>query len=279
MIAETQIVDVPDSTVPPSPVNAAWTSDKPPFPTIYQRMAAVVADMAPVGKNERAPASMGGYPFRGISDITAALKPALAKNGVFMTLATRDRRLSERPIGGNKTMFVTDLHLDFTFWGAGGDSVTCDAWGQGTDMGDKAGQKAATAAFKTALGIVFCIADDATDSERHDVPDTTREDVEAWYVENGWTGRAQHDAWRKPITARLKDDPGLRSAFTLWRQEKDIHPFAEHLHSADQASQIVEWLAGVTAGKECRAFSDHQWTETSPEGLAVCARCGTVEPF
>jgi hypothetical protein len=117
-------------------------------------------------------------------------------------------------------MFVVDVHVEFSFYGPAGDSVTASAWGQGTDMGDKSPQKAYTSAFKSMLAQTFCIADSATDSERHDVPDTEQRD---WYRDNGWESEAEHDAYRaetKQVLASLPET--AQKAFKEWRQSLNL---------------------------------------------------------
>jgi len=143
--------------------------------SIAQRMADVLADLPAIPKGEQAPGNMGGYRFRGIEQITAALSPLLAKHGVTMMPRVLQRIAGERPTGGGKVQHVVDLHVEFTFRGLLGDTVTGDMWGEGTDMGDKATQKAATAAWKSLLGPAFCISDPGTDAEAYDVPDTEAE--------------------------------------------------------------------------------------------------------
>lgn len=176
---------------------------------IASRMVAVLAELPAIGKTEKAPANMGGYAFRGIANIVAELKPLFAKHGVFVIPVTLDRKDSERSVGNAKIMFVTDVLVQWTFIGEGGDTLNCSTWGQGTDMGDKAPQKAYTAAFKSMLGEVFCIADSDTDSERHDVPETQGD----WFVANGWDGgKEDHDGTRRVLfdeVAGLPEDVRL----------------------------------------------------------------------
>lgn len=149
---------------------------------VFRAVQRVLGDMPAIGKNSNAPQNMGGYAFRSIEDITAALKPLLAKHGVVMVPTVIERRDNERPVGNNKTMHVVDLHVRFTFYGADGSTFDATMWGQGTDMGDKSPQKAVTSAFKSMLAVTFCISDSESDAEGHDVPDTERapEPEDAW---------------------------------------------------------------------------------------------------
>lgn len=197
----------------------------PPLPVLMGR---VLADVPAVGKNSAAPANMGGYAFRGIEDVLAALKPAMAKHGVFCVPHIAQRIPSERHLSGGKIMFVVDLFIVWTFYGPAGDTIQADAWGQGTDMGDKATQKAMTSAFKSMLMQTFVIGDSATDAEAHSVPETERQQVdpEAWFKQWGWVDRTAHDERRKALVASARElDEKAREVLKKWVDEEgQSHP-------------------------------------------------------
>lgn len=199
-----------------------------PLPVLMGR---VLADVPAVGKNSSAPANMGGYAFRGIEDVLAALKPAMARHGVFCIPDVIERLATERPLGSGKVMFVVDLCIRWTFYGPLGDTLTSTCWGQGTDMGDKATQKAMTSAFKSMLMQTFAIGDSASDSERHDVPETqghatTDDDDERWFRENGWKGRDEHHGWKasriQALKNEAKDNPEGQPAIKKWLKENGL---------------------------------------------------------
>jgi hypothetical protein len=187
--------------------------------TVAERIHDVIRELPAIGKDSEAPSNMGGYKFRGIEAITAALKPLLGRHGVMMVPKVLERIPSERTVGTNKTMWVVDLLIEFTFTGALGDELVATMWGQGTDMGDKATQKAVTSAFKSMLAVVFCIADAGTDAEEHDVPETSRsrtldgeslENVRAWLTSVPETERDRvtamvEEAWG-PLELILQGD-------------------------------------------------------------------------
>lgn len=123
-----------------------------PLPTrvLMQR----VHDRMPViGKEHRAPQQMGGYAFRGIEDILAALNPLLAEHGLYYTPEVIDLQRRDITIPGRNTVMVeTLLHANLTFHGpVPGDRVEMDAWGEARDAGDKGVPKAMTNAIKNAL--------------------------------------------------------------------------------------------------------------------------------
>jgi len=135
-------------------------------------MGKVLAALPAIDKGKTAPSNMGGYAFRGIEQITAAVKPLFGQHGVFVLPVVVERVDSQRSVGQNKVMHCVDLTIDFVFHGPLGDTLTARCVGCGTDMGDKAPQKAVTAAWKSMLTVAFCIADEGMDSEAHSVPET-----------------------------------------------------------------------------------------------------------
>lgn len=144
------------------------------LPAVHEALAAVLDGLGPIPKNGQAPGNMGGYPFRRVEDITAALKPLFAKHGVLCLPSVMNRIETERLTRSGGVMFCVDLEICFRFVGPQGDELAANVWGQGTDSGDKATQKAVTSAFKTMLSVVFCISDSTLDAEAHSVPETTR---------------------------------------------------------------------------------------------------------
>jgi hypothetical protein len=55
-------------------------------------------------------------------------------------------------------MYEVNLHVRYTFYGPQGDYVCADAWGEGTDSGDKATNKAMTMALKNVIAQTFAIS-------------------------------------------------------------------------------------------------------------------------
>jgi hypothetical protein len=207
-------------TPPPTLVDRALTPPPEPLPVLMGR---VLADVKDVGKTEKAPAQMGGYSFRGIEAILGALKPALANHGVFCLPKVLERRDGERSVSGSKTMFVVDLWLEWTFYGPAGDTLTTDAWGQGTDMGDKSLQKAATSAYKTMLAQAFCIGDSGSDSERHSVPDTEHRTAHADARTEGWLDAEHEHEAHSALADRLAQLPVVHPVRQTARKARDDH--------------------------------------------------------
>lgn len=124
-------------------------------PTIHQAMAAVMESVSPVGKT--GVNKEQGYNFRSIDKFMDALNPAMAEHGVHVVPRVLTRLVEERTTRNGAYLRCVDLEVAFTFYGPAGDSVVGISWGEGTDTGDKATNKAMTGAFKYAIVQVFMV--------------------------------------------------------------------------------------------------------------------------
>lgn len=141
--------------------------------TIYERMVAIISELPAIGKTQKN--QQQNFMFRGHDDVMNALNPLLAKHGVFIVPDVIERVTGERMTSNNKTMYEVNLHVAFTFYGAGGDWFRCSGWGEGTDMGDKATSKAMTMAFKYVVAQAFALATaEVSDADATSPEDTTR---------------------------------------------------------------------------------------------------------
>lgn len=221
-----------------------------PVPTVQQALAAVVSAMPAIGKTEENREQ--GYKFRGIESMTAAAGPLLGKHGVVIVPQVRERIYEERTTRNNRPMYVVHLRVRFRIYGPAGDYVTAEAWGEGTDMGDKATNKAMTGAFKYMLGQLLVIGDSASDAD-HTTPPEARGKGETagewWAVNWGEDGEAAHNEQRDALVAQLKAmSPEQQQAFKEWRTapERDYS-----LHGA--ASTPDEMAAMAAKVDELRA--------------------------
>ena len=223
--------------------------------TIYQRMVAILDELPAIGKTQEN--SQQHFMFRGHDDVLNALNPLLAKHGVVVVPDVRKRKTAERTTGQNKTMYEVNLWVRFTFYGADGTSIVSSAWGEGTDMGDKATSKAHTMAFKTVLAQAFAVSTkegfdpDAQSDEpttrgtgsggRRSAPQPRAAAGPSKVQANSWT------EWSK-----LMSDYGVTpEESTEWLRQA---AFAIHLDRADpalftRANKVLAKLADTNDGK------------------------------
>jgi hypothetical protein len=124
--------------------------------TIFQRMAAIVAEMPAIGKTQRN--EQQKFMYRGHDDVMNALNPLLSKYGVFFVPQVLERITDQRSTKSGNVMYEVNLRVAYTFYGPRGDFVLASAWGEGTDSGDKSTNKAMTMALKNVLAQSFAVS-------------------------------------------------------------------------------------------------------------------------
>lgn len=127
---------------------------------IYKKMSAVMSDIKAVAKDQKN--TQQGFKFRGIDQFVNALYPALTKHGVFMApRAVRfESELKEvvRSSGKAGTDKHVSIMMEYDFFAEDGSKVTVGPIpAEGLDSGDKATNKALSAALKYALIQTFSI--------------------------------------------------------------------------------------------------------------------------
>lgn len=117
-------------------------------------------DVGAIGKNNTNTAQ--GFKFRGIDNFVNALYPALTKHGVFMTPRTVEFKQELKEVTRSNGKAGIDKHVtllvEYDFYAEDGSKVTVGPIAaEGLDSGDKATNKALSAALKYALIQTFSI--------------------------------------------------------------------------------------------------------------------------
>lgn len=188
---------------------------------IYKKMSEVMASVKAVGKDQKNVAQ--GFKFRGIDQFVNALYPALTKAGVFMTPRVVSSSQTEREVtrsngkaGIDKTV---NLMVEYDFYAEDGSKVTVGPIAaEGLDSGDKATNKALSAALKYALIQTFSIpTEDMVDGDSESpelsskqskteaavTPSAVKEAVEQTKVETVTAGRSRRP--KPPVTTSSED--------------------------------------------------------------------------
>jgi hypothetical protein len=129
-------------------------------PMIYRKMSDVMREIGAVGKDQKNTAQ--GFKFRGIDQFVNALYPALTRHGVFMAprALRHDQEIKEvvRSNGKSGVDKHVAIMMEYTFYAEDGSHVTVGPIpAEGLDSGDKATNKALSAALKYALIQTFSI--------------------------------------------------------------------------------------------------------------------------
>jgi len=151
---------------------------------VYEKIAAVTAELSKIGISKDSKNQSQGYAFRGIDAVYGALSPLLSKHGLCILPRVTDRQVIERQNRQGTALFYVTLTVEFDFVAAeDGSKHTVITVGEAMDSGDKASNKAMSAAYKYAAFQAFCIpteGDNDADSQTHEVAaDTTDPAVEA----------------------------------------------------------------------------------------------------
>lgn len=154
--------------------SASTNSESKTKRSVYQMIAAVAAELAQEGiaKNQRNTQG-SGYNFRGIDDVYNALGSTLARNGLVILPRCITREVVERTSAANKALFYVTVEVEFDFVSSDdGSTHTVRMFGEAMDSGDKATNKAMSAAYKYAAFQTFCIptaGDNDADAHTHEV--------------------------------------------------------------------------------------------------------------
>ena len=136
---------------------------------IYKKMSQVMADIGSISKDNVNTAQ--GFKFRGVDNFVNALYPALVKHGVFLAPKVVEASHEVREIirDGKAARYDKHVHLmvEYTFYAEDGSSVTVGPIAaEGLDSGDKATNKALSAALKYALIQTFSVpTEDMVDAD------------------------------------------------------------------------------------------------------------------
>lgn len=138
--------------------------------TVHERINAVMKSVGTIAKTRQNSAQ--NYAFRGIDDFYAALHPLFAEHGLYTLPEVIDTQLDERENrNGTQLRFVL-LTVRYHIVGLDGDETVAVVVGEAMDSGDKAANKAMSAAQKylfTQLFLPPTVAIEDADSESHEV--------------------------------------------------------------------------------------------------------------
>lgn len=142
-------------------------------PKIYAAIAAVQGELSQSGISKDSENTFDRYKFRGIDAVYNALSPLLAKHGLCVLPRIIERDCQERVSKKGDPMSYVTVTAEFDFVAsADGSKHTVRTYGEAMDRGDKATNKAMSAAYKYAAFMAFAIpteGDNDADATSHDV--------------------------------------------------------------------------------------------------------------
>ena len=139
---------------------------------VYKAICAVSLALSKEGIGKDRKNQAQGYSFRGIDDVYNALAPLLASNGLCILPRVLSRECVERASKNGGVLFYVTVHVEFDLVGDDGSKHTVAMYGEAMDSGDKATNKAMSAAYKYMAMEVFAIpteGDNDADAHTHEV--------------------------------------------------------------------------------------------------------------
>jgi hypothetical protein len=194
---------------------------------VYQAINKVQADLARVGISKARTNSQGaGYKFRGIDDVFNALSPLLATHGLCILPRMLTRACEERMSKSGGNLFYVTVEAEFDLVAAeDGSKHTIRTFGEAMDSGDKATNKAMSAAYKYAAMQAFSIpteGDNDTENHTHEVMPKSK---------------VNHNAMQDHITA-ISESANVEELQARFKE------------AYKAAGTDKEWLEAVTGAKD-----------------------------
>ena len=205
---------------------------------VYAAINAVQGALATTGIGKDRRNEQQNYKFRGIDDVYNAVARLLATHGLCIMPRCTDRAVVERTNAKGTALFYVTVRMEFDFVAAAdGSTHTVVTYGEAMDSGDKATNKAMSAAYKYALMQTFAIpteGDNDADATTHEVaPRTTAQEVALQSLrEASLNGMAALEAAWKGAT------PALRMAL-----KDELASLKEAAAKADEPSQAAKAAA------------------------------------
>lgn len=136
---------------------------------VYQAINKVQSALSKQGIAKEHKNQQQGYKFRGIDDIYGALSPLLAEYGLCILPKACERVVTEKASKSGGILFYVAVRVEFSFVCAeDGSSHVVSMYGEAMDSGDKATNKAMSAAYKYACLQTFCIPTEGdNDADAH----------------------------------------------------------------------------------------------------------------
>lgn len=141
---------------------------------IYGLISQAMKRVGAIGKDSTATNINGKqmYKFRGIDAVYNALNPVMADLGLFIVPEVLEQTREERKSTSGGNLIYSILKIKFSMYAPDGSSVDCVVVGEGMDSGDKASNKAMSAALKYACFQMLMIPTEEMvdpDAEVHEV--------------------------------------------------------------------------------------------------------------
>jgi hypothetical protein len=212
--------------------------------SIYETIPAVMAEIGAIGKDSW---NKQGFAYRGIDAVMNALNPAMTKYKMFVIPKVLDQRREERQAAKGSNLIYSICTVEYTFYAEDGSSVSATVIGEGMDSGDKATNKAMSAAFKYACFQTFCIPTEEMkdpDAETPPPSEPAKPVLEAKHVNTLYTELQRTGIGISRILREYKVADVHDLTFDDWKKAMDIlkgKPDKPAPEVPDKADEGLPW--------------------------------------
>lgn len=232
-------------------------------PHVYTAIADVMGKLAKVGISKDRKNEQQKYRFRGIDDVYNALAPHLSESKLLLLPRVLSRNVTERETKNGGALFYVVLDVEFDLVSAvDGSKHTVRVAGEAMDSGDKATNKAMSAAYKYACMEVFCIpteGDNDADATTHDGVKALGTTVDPRGSDRPPKNEALVERWVSKVTDLLSESTDATRAAVIYQLHTELVP-DEYLY-IDVCDELAgreviskdSWRKLVTAGRPKRA--------------------------
>lgn len=146
-------------------------------PQIYNLIGQAMRKIGAIGKDDTATNYSGKvmYKFRGIDAVYNALNPVMSELGLFIIPEIQDQIREERKSTNNSNLIYSIVTVKFTMYAPDGSNISGTVIGEGMDSGDKATNKAMSAALKYFCFQTFMIPTEEMKDADGEVQEVTAE--------------------------------------------------------------------------------------------------------
>lgn len=197
-------------------------------PAVYGAIAGVMEDIGRIGISKSGRNQQQGFQFRGIDQVYAALNPILVKHKLMILPRAQDavREHLTTAKGGHMNSVVMPVEFDLVC-SLDGSKHTIRTIGEAMDSGDKASNKAMSAALKYAALQAFMIPIVGAPDADEETPDPVRRPLSD-------REKAELVIWRSNVTDQVAKAENLEQLATIKRGGK-FRPGYDKLDEAGQA--------------------------------------------
>lgn len=235
---------------------------------IYELIGTAMRKVGAIGKDSTATNINGKqmYKFRGIDAVYNALNPVMSDLGLFITPEVLEQTREERKTTNGGNLIYSILRVRFTMYAPDGSNVSGVVTGEGMDSGDKASNKAMSAAMKYFCFQTFMIPTEEMvdpDADVHNVaPKDEKQNFTPPPAANGTVTNAnnvpptappQNPPQNTPPVKQTESMVFLMKAIKQLREDRGITAKENNKLFADQFKALID--AGLVPDKKMEEYT------------------------